>query len=237
METNVIYNEDCIEGVKKLSDDSLDLVLTDPPYNASKSKIKSDTKNYKAVNENWDKEFKIDFINLSWDKLKQTGSMLIFCSYHTLKQYLNWKQPRQIIHWQKSNAFPALAKVYTFSYEYILWYTKGSPYTFNKQFAGRDEIITPICAGHERTKHPTQKPIKVMEKLIKVHSNKNEIVLDPYIGSGTTAVACLKTNRQFIGFEKEEEYYNIALKRIGKFDKSYYDELPEENKPKQKQLF
>lgn len=65
----------------------------------------------------------------------------------------------------------------------------------------------------------------------------NEIVLDNVIGSGTTAVACLRTNRQFIGFEKEEEYYHIAIKRIGKFNKEYYEELPEEEKPKQRQFF
>ena len=85
--------------------------------------------------------------------------------------------------------------------------------------------------------HPTQKPVALFEYLIKTYTNKNEVVLDNVIGSGTTAIACLKTNRKFIGFEKEEKYYNIALKRIGKIDKSYYNELPEEEKPKQAQLF
>ena len=86
-------------------------------------------------------------------------------------------------------------------------------------------------------KHPTQKPVKLFEYLIKTYTNKNEIVLDNVIGSGTTAVACLKTERKFIGFEKEEKYYNIALKRIGKCDKKYYKQLPEEEKPKQLQMF
>ena len=88
-----------------------------------------------------------------------------------------------------------------------------------------------------KTEHPTQKPVSLFEYLIKTYTNKNEIVLDNVIGSGTTAVACLKTNRKFIGFEKEEKYYNIALKRIGKFDKSYYDKLPEKEQPKQLQMF
>ena len=239
LETNVIYNGDCIgeNGMQRLPDKSIDLIVTDPPYNASKSNMKSDNKDYNSVNEKWDKNFKIDFVEIAWDKLKDTGSMLIFCDYHTINQYLNWQEVRQILHWEKSNAFPALAKVYTFSFEYILWYTKGSPYTFNKKKAGRDKITTPICSGNERTKHPTQKPIKLIDKLIEVHSNENDIVLDPFIGSGTTAVACLKNDRKFIGFEKEEKYYNIALKRIGKFNKSYYEELNEEMKPKQEQLF
>ena len=87
-----------------------------------------------------------------------------------------------------------------------------------------------------KTTHPTQKPVALFEYLIKTYTNKGDLVLDNVIGSGTTAVACLKTNRKFIGFEKEEKYYNIALKRIGKFDKSYYEKLPEEEKPKQTQL-
>ena len=85
--------------------------------------------------------------------------------------------------------------------------------------------------------HPTQKPVALFEYLIKTYTNKGEIVLDNTIGSGTTAVACLKTDRKFIGFELEKKYYNIALKRIGKFDKKYYKQLPKEEKPKQLQMF
>ena len=98
-------------------------------------------------------------------------------------------------------------------------------------------IITFSNANQTNKEHPTQKPVDLFEYLIKTYTNRSEIVLDNTIGSGTTAVACLKTNRKFIGFEKEEKYYSIALKRIGKFDKSYYNELPKEEKPKQKQLF
>ena len=89
----------------------------------------------------------------------------------------------------------------------------------------------------KKGKHPTQKPVALFGYLIKTYTNENEIVLDNCIGSGTTAVACLRTHRKFIGFEKEEEYYNIALKRIGKFDKKYYKQLPKEEQPKQLQMF
>ena len=88
-----------------------------------------------------------------------------------------------------------------------------------------------------KNKHPTQKPVKLFEYLIKTYTNKNEIVLDSVMGSGTTAVACMKTDRKFIGFEQEEKYYNITLKRLGKFDKKYIDKLPESEKPKQTQIF
>ena len=97
-------------------------------------------------------------------------------------------------------------------------------------------IINILSYGTEG-QHPTQKPVELFEYLVKTYSNENELILDNVMGSGTTAIASLKTNRKFIGFEKEEEYYNIALKRIGKFDKSYYEQLPEEEKPKQMQMF
>lgn len=85
--------------------------------------------------------------------------------------------------------------------------------------------------------HPTQKPIELFEYLIKIYTNKNHLVLDNVIGSGTTAVACLNTNRNFIGIEKEKEYYYTTLKRIGKYNKKYYQNLPESEKPAQLQMF
>lgn len=85
--------------------------------------------------------------------------------------------------------------------------------------------------------HPTQKPVALFEYLIKTYTQENDIVLDNVIGSGTTAVAAIKTNRNFIGIEKEEKFYKTTLKRIGKLNKKYYDELSEEEKPQKRQLF
>ena len=98
-------------------------------------------------------------------------------------------------------------------------------------------ILTFSNANQKEKMHPTQKPVNLFEYLIKTYTNENDIVLDNVMGSGTTAVACLKTNRRFIGFEKDKEYYNKAIKRIGKFNKKYYNQLPEKERPKQRQLF
>ena len=72
----------------------------------------------------------------------------------------------------------------------------------------------PICGGNERTEHPTQKPLKMIEKLVKIHSNENDTVIDTFIGSGTTAVACQNLKRNFIGIEKSPEYCKIAEERL-----------------------
>ena len=108
---------------------------------------------------------------------------------------------------------------------------------YNTEMKNPSSVIKIKSIYKNNTKHPTQKPVALFEYLIKTYTKENELVLDNVVGSGTTAVACLKTNRKFIGFEQEEKYYNIALKRLGKFEKKYIDKLPEDEKPKQTQMF
>jgi len=214
---NKIINADCLDILKQLPDKCVDLVLTDPPYNASNSKIKNEAKSYKAVNEDWDKGFVAkDFLDLCYDKLKDNGSMLVFCSYHTLGQYLNWGKMKlqQIIHWNKTNAFPAITKVYAPSIEYCVWFVKGSPYVFNKIYAKTDLIQSAQCPQSERIGHPTQKPLDLFKKLVSVHSNENDLVLDCFSGSGTTAVACHNLKRRFICIEKDPEYWKASCERL-----------------------
>lgn len=214
---NKIINADCLDILKKLPDKCIDLVLTDPPYNASNKKISCKTKNFQTVNEEWDKGFVAkQFLDLIFEKISPCGSMLVFCSHHTLKQYIEWNKMKlqQIIHWQKSNPFPAIAKVYTPSVEYCLWFIKGSPYVFNKEFAKTDIVTTAICQGAERTDHPTQKPLFLFEKLLQIHSNENDLVLDCFSGSGTTAEACHRLKRRFICIEKDFDFWKASCKRL-----------------------
>jgi site-specific DNA-methyltransferase (adenine-specific) len=74
--------------------------------------------------------------------------------------------------------------------------------------------VSPAVSGKEKTEHTTQKPISLMEHLVKIHTNENDLVLDPFMGSGTTGVACKNLNRNFIGIELDKEYFNIAKERI-----------------------
>jgi len=202
--------------MKEIPDKSVDLVLTDPPYNASNSKI-GFKDGYQTVNENWDKNFDImPFIGEAKRILKPTGSLLSFCSYHLLGEYLT-RVPmklQQIIHWEYITAFPAIAKVYTPVIEYCCWFVNGSPYVFNKKYSGRNLYREHKPMQNEKTEHPTQKPLLLIEKLIAVHSNQGDIILDPFLGSGTTAIAAHNTGRFFIGIEKEPKYVEIARKRL-----------------------
>jgi site-specific DNA-methyltransferase (adenine-specific) len=209
-----IYHGNCLEVMPRLTV-TPDLVLTDPPYNASNSNIDFQEKGYNTVDLEWDKNFDpMPPMELAWKLLSERGSLLTFCSYHLLGRYLNWKEPQQIVHWRKTNPFPAIAKVWTPTVEYAVWFTKGSPYTFNKTFAGQNVIDAPICAGHERTEHPTQKPEILMQKLLLVHAPENGTVLDCFMGSGTTLAAAKTLNLKAIGIELEEKYCEIAAKRL-----------------------
>jgi DNA modification methylase len=237
---NKIICGDCIEEMKKLPDNSIDCIITDPPYNWShKNKIdriafkKGSIKRRKSVDMNfgeWDyqsekelEEFTEKWILESMRILKPTGSIYVFYSKEEiifLKRAIEkfggyWKS--EII-WHKTNPTPNFRKrSYISSIEAIGFAVKNKgEFTFNfkTQKEMHNFLESGICQGKERTKHPTQKPLWIVKHFIEVSSNKGDIILDCFAGSGTTAIACLKTNRKFIGIEKESDYVKIAEARI-----------------------
>ena len=253
-----ILNTDCIEGMKNLPDNSVDLIIADPPYNLSKSgdwkwdncvSLAGMGGNWNITNENWDDMSLDDYFNftLSWLKeakriLKPTGSMWIFGTYHNngiinvACQLLGIEIINEVI-WYKKNAFPNLSgRRLTASHETILWAHVGGKkrsyyfnyeYSKNGDFTG-DELKT--VGKQMRTvwalsnnkkpeelkygKHPTQKPIKVLTRIIKLTSMPNDIMLTPFSGAGSECVAAKKCGRHYIGFEIEKEYYAISEKRL-----------------------
>ncbi len=174
--------------------------------------------------------------------LRLHGSIYISCTYHNIGELIMTLKalgfsPRNIITWHKSNAMPNMTKrTFTHSCEYILFFSKGKNWIFNynelkkinpdkakdgseKQM--RDLWVMPVCQGKERIRgdngkaaHPTQKPEKLLERIILASSNKGDIVLDPFLGSGTTAVVAQRLNRKWIGIESEGKYIKLAEKRI-----------------------
>jgi len=243
LETNVIYNEDCIKGMKnRIPDNSIDLILTDIPYGEVTKKGKKRAQ-YKGQLRSFNKkeadklDFKLNnFLNLIYQLC--SGSIYLFCGIEQVSYIFSWFDKKKDVMvrqcaWKKTNPSPVNGQHMWLSTIENCVFIKKRKTKFKRNCK---PAVWEFPVGQSK-RHPTQKPIKLFEHLIKSSTNNQDLVLDPLIGSGTTGVACLKTDRKFIGFEKEEKYYNIALKRIGKFDKSYYQQLPEEEKPKQKQLF
>lgn len=174
--------------------------------------------------------------------LKDHGSIYISCTYHNIAEVmivlkqLDFKV-HNVITWQKTNAMPNMTRrVFTHSTEFIVWAVKGKKWIFNyeelkkinpeKQKDGslkqmRDVWPLPLVQGKERLKgedgralHPTQKPEEMLKRIIIASSNKKDLVLDPFLGSGTTVSVAKKLGRNWIGIEKSKEYVEIAQKRI-----------------------
>lgn len=242
MEINKIHNIDCIEGLKQLGDNSIDLIITDPPYMISQkgNKIIRKNLNSKSMKRNmdikldfgaWDNfETEKEFFNFteSWFKecsrvLKPKGWIYIFFSKEKIGYFdllLSKKyglKTRTIFTWIKSNPCPSFRKVnYNSGTEFIYVGSKGECKikNFLKQVEMNNYMITPNKSSYGETEHPTEKPLILIKRFIETSSNINDIVLDCFVGGGTIPLACKQLNRNFIGFEIDKNYFNIANKRL-----------------------
>lgn len=244
LEINKIYNMDCLEGMKLIPDKSIDAIICDLPYGTTKNKwdiiipFEELWKEYERIikdngcialfssqpfttdliNSNrkfyryeiiWDKEYGTDFQLANKKPMKAHENIQIFYkkqpTYNAQKtkrekpiNTTNWKQDKRNKNHDNFHSKENIKKSYDYKY----------PTTVIRYNMANGE-----CNNSKRV-HPTQKPVHIMEWLIKTYSNENEIILDNCIGSGTTAIAALNTKRKFIGFETESKYIDIANNRL-----------------------
>jgi DNA (cytosine-5)-methyltransferase 1/site-specific DNA-methyltransferase (adenine-specific) len=210
----------------------VDHIITDPPYNISQDNNFSTMKSAKRKGVDfgeWDKDFDLTSWIKNYEKiLSKNGSMIIFCSYRFISKIIETLENsglvvKDILEWRKSNPMPRnINRRYVQDTEFAVWAVrKGAKWIFNKpnnEVYLRAQFIAPVVAGRERTEHPTQKSLTVMERIIKIHTNPNETILDPFMGSGTTGVAALKNNRNFIGVELDDKYFDLSLDRLFVFN-------------------
>ena len=229
--SNIILKQgNCFDLLKEIQSNSVELVLIDPPYevsrdtNFAKGELKGTDVDRFRVSMNfgdWDNNFTgLDkVIEECYRILKKGGTLICFYDLWkitTLKEYFDNAKFKQIrfIEWLKTNPVPLNSKLnyLTNSREIAVCGVKGGKPTFHSEY---DNGIYnyPIC--HEKDRfHPTQKPLLLIEELIKKHSNENDTVVDCFMGSGTTGVAAIKLNRKFIGIELNNEYFEKAKDRI-----------------------
>lgn len=251
-EINNIYLEDCITFMQSMDNQSVDLIIADPPYNIKKN-FGNKSDHWKDV-ESW----------LDWSKqwidectriLKPSGSIFIYGIHHYIcyiQCYLyekDLKYQRQII-WYYENGFSGYKTLNAF-YEPLLWFTKADDFTYheirepyksqerlknkitkngkvwlpnpNGRLAG-DVWAFPTLAGKrfadEKVDHPTQKPLALCDRLVKHFSNKGDLVLIPFAGSGSECVSALVNERNFLATEINPDYIEIAKNRIQKVEKT-----------------
>ena len=221
----MIIQADFQDFLKELESNSVDLMLTDPPYAISKPtgfhKVKNGVERFAVSMDfgEWDaNEINLDALAFySFNSLRKGGTAVIFYDIWKLQSLRNammgagYKMLRQII-WQKTNPVPLNMKsIYlSNSREMAVVGVKGGKPTFNSEY---DNGVYHYPIPRNR-KHPTQKPIHLFSELVKKHSNEGDLVIDPFLGSGTTAVAALQQNRLFKGCDLDEEYVIIAKERI-----------------------
>lgn len=215
--------------IKRIPDNSIDLILTDPPYNLGKhstgnislpgrSAFNNDVADWDLVEFN-PEEWADEFVRI----LKPAGNLFIFTSYNQIGRWYNCLDHRfdasNFMVWHKTNPAPKIFKTgFLNSCEMIFTcWNKKHTWNFISQSEMHNFIETPICMYPERLrtpKHPTQKPVAILKKIIKVASNENDIIFDPFMGVGSTGVAAIDLNRRFIGVEIDEGYFKAAKQRI-----------------------
>lgn len=217
-----IVNEDCLLGLQKMINENnkVQLIVTDPPYTMTK-RGKSCRPNYMKNNMGEDL-FEIgipkceDWFKLCYDVLENETHFYTFCNINDISNYLNVAKKvgfklHNIISMIKDTNMPN--RWYLKQTELILFFRKGKAKPIN-DMTSRDNIKVQMPTIKNGKIHITQKPIELIEKLVLNSSKEGEIVCDPFSGSGTTALACLNLNREFIGFEISEREYLKSLNRI-----------------------
>ena len=224
-----LYNKDCIEFLGEIENDSIDLICIDPPYNISRETSfckgkptgkDADRFRREMIFGEWDKDFNIEpVIKECYRVLKEHGTIICFYDLWkitNLKEYMEKYEFKQLrfIEWVKTNPMPINSSInyLTNAREIAITACKKNKPVFNSKY---DNGIYSFRFCNDKGRfHPTQKPVKLIEELIKKHSNEGDLVLDCFSGSGTTAVACFNTNRNFIGTEFDKKYYDKSIYRI-----------------------
>jgi site-specific DNA-methyltransferase (adenine-specific) len=224
---NKIINADCLDILKQLPDKCIDLVLTDPPYLIKNTKVGGNSNFAKSI-QKMNTEIKeagiTDGVSLDFCKeilrVQPKVNAYIWCSKDQILDYLNFfvaenKCSYDILCWQKDNAMPTFNNKYLTDKEYCLYFRKGG-YCQPERYEDAKTIFVEHINIKDKNSfgHPTIKPLNIFEVLIKNSSKEQDIVLDCFSGSGTTAVACHNLKRRFICIEKDKDYYEASVKRL-----------------------
>lgn len=236
-----LINDDTFNALEKFEEKTFDMIFADPPYFLSDNGITCSGGKMVSVNKGkWDKSLSVKEkhnFNKKWIRecyrvLKDNGTIWISGTLHNIYSIgmALEEEGFKIINnitWQKTNPPPNLAcKTFTHSTETILWAKKDlkkSKYTFNyylmkelndnKQM--KDVWTTSLTKPSEKKqgKHPTQKPLEILNRIILASTKENDLILDPFCGSSTTGIAAIKLNRRYIGIDNEKEYLDLSIRR------------------------
>lgn len=243
--TDQVFNQDALEGMKLLPDESIDLVVADPPYNLGKDYGNNSDKRESEAFLGWTEEW----LNLAISKLKSNGSLYIFTTWRYSPEIFVFLKSKmlmlnEIIWDRKVPSMGGSTRRYSSVHDTIGFFAKSKDHYFDLDsiripydeetkkarsrsiFVGKKWLevgynpkdlwsVSRLHRIHaEREDHPTQKPLEIVERMVRASCPENGIVLDPFAGTGTTAIACLLNKRHYITYELNSEYYEMILNRI-----------------------
>lgn len=226
-ELNKIYNEDCYEAIKNIPDKSIDCIYTDPPYDFKSSvhhkngflKNRVNIPGKDIINLNINNGYNLSILD-EFVRVMKNINIFLWCNKHQIKDYLEYFSQFkdvtfEILMWHKTNPIPMTSNMWLPDTEYCLYF-RDSNVKLNDGYDLKSKYyISPINKeDKDLYLHPTIKPLELVKRHLLHTTNEGGTILDPFIGSGTTAVAAKELNRNFIGFEINKKYYDIACDRL-----------------------
>jgi site-specific DNA-methyltransferase (adenine-specific) len=216
VEDNTIIRGDCLEVLKDIPSSSVDLVLTDPPYGTGGRDGSVHLNNITLLGNRMSVDSYIWWINKvageCYRITKDDSHLYTFSDWRSYKnqqigfETAGWEL-RSLLVWSKGNG---MGEFWRSSHEFILFMTKQKPRKLSHGGCFNVLSFSPVRGSL----HPTQKPLDLFEELVMASTNEGDLVCDPFVGSGTTAVACIQTGRRYIGIEQSQAYCAIAERRV-----------------------
>lgn len=216
--SGMMFNADCLDIMAKMDDGSVNLVVTDPPYlmgyvshrrKEIYKPIQGDTQGSQTLISH--------YLSECHRILKNNTAIYCFCSWHNVdffkQEFEKYFKLKNILIWNKNNHGSGdLKGSYAPKYEMILYGHKGRSLFRNKRIP---DVIDCAKVSGSVSVHPTEKPVNLLEIFIKNNSDQNQIIFDGFVGSGSTCVAAKNLGRRYVGVELDEEYFNVAIERMG----------------------
>lgn len=219
-----LLHGDCLDKMKNLEDQSIDLICSDPPY------IYDNHGGGQKSNELRRKlsDCHIDYVSNGFDlakvftefqRLCKIVNVVLFCSNKQISSIMSWWEQRgysvTLLCWHKTNPIPFANGKHLSDLEFIVYIRdKGAFFNNDVEMKLKSKVFVSPSVNHHKRHHDCEKPLKLMKHLISQHSCSNDVVLDCFMGSGTTGMAAKELNRKFIGIEKNIQFFRVAEKRI-----------------------
>ena len=220
MKANTIYNMDCLDGLRQLPDKCVDLIISDPPYyfgeNFKGAGRFGDRQNYKDIEE-LNEPLNYEVLDECLRVLK-APNIYIWTNKTQLGAYISYFEGKgcktDLLTWHKNNPTPATSNNYLSDTEYCLFFRNGARLYGTYKTKKKYWVTSTNQKEKAKYGHPTIKPLEIIKQLVINSSQGGGLVIDPYMGSGTTALACKILGRQYIGYEINPEYVKLAEARL-----------------------